>query len=147
MMILSRLGHLSFGRLLLKSQCSAHRYSKTLIFTFVVFTDTQHQRMLAIAECFQFVAQHLNCSCHLVYWFTSRFTEDAKLCCILKYLIKKKAVRFWSNCLAFQGFICDPPGARTQDPNIKSVVLQGIQKARLWLSFLMLPAELSNLTV
>ena len=35
------------------------------------------------------------------------------------FKIKEKAVRLKSDCF----FSCDPPGARTQDPNIKSVVL------------------------
>ena len=57
--------------------------------------------MLAITERFGFVTQHFNSSVHLVYWFTSRFTEDVKLCCNWKYIKENKQSDFVSNCLIF----------------------------------------------
>ncbi len=49
------------------------------------------------------------------FWFNSRFNFQGKT----TVFYKEKAVRFYSNCL----ILCDPRGARTHDPNIKSVVL------------------------
>ncbi len=49
-----------------------------------------------------------NCGLH-VFVHLARFS-------FMFIYIRKKATRL-------SGFFCDPPGARTQDPNIKSVVL------------------------
>ena len=68
--------------------------------------------MFAITERFGFVAQHFNCSVHLVYWFTSRFTEDVKLCCNRRYIKENKQSDLWSNCLIFSVLLVIRLGAK-----------------------------------
>ena len=47
----------------------------------------------------------INNCVHLVYWFTSRFTEDVKLCCDWKYIKENKQSDFVSNSLIMSIFL------------------------------------------
>jgi len=68
--------------------------------------------VFAIPERFGFVAQHFNSSVHLVYWFTSLFTEDVKLCCNRKYIKENKQSDFVSNRLVFSVLLVIRLGAK-----------------------------------
>ena len=51
--------------------------------------------------------------------------QTARICRFLRFQDKKISLKrlIFSDIPHFEVLSCDPPGARTQDPNIKSVVL------------------------